>query len=168
MPKYRKVTKQVDAWRWLNKPEQGPMPNWLTSILRSKEASMGVQSPVGIARLDIGPLVQLLTARPGDYIIMDFKGQMTACQPNDFEAQYEVVPGTEDPVVTKEAPAPAPAVAETPAPASPAAAEPVTPPASEPVLPPAEAAQPTPERPAAAPPVDAVAPSTPSEPSAPQ
>lgn len=167
MPKYRKVTQQVDAWRWLNKPEQGPMPNWLTSILRSKEASMGVQSPVGIARLDIGPLVQLLTARPGDYIIMDFKGQMTACQPNDFEAQYEVVPGTEEPAVTKEAPAPAPAPpAADPAAGqgSPPGATPASPPAAEPPA----LDGPTPERPAAAPPVDAVAPSTPSEPSAPQ
>jgi hypothetical protein len=79
MTKFRKKPVEVEAFKY---SPNGPFPDWIIGKFL-----------VRFPNAEIDTLEGKMLARPGDYIIKGIKGECYPCQPDIFEATYEIVDG---------------------------------------------------------------------------
>jgi hypothetical protein len=85
MAKYREKARVFEAW--LNVEENAPVPGWVqeASVLKAP-VTAGVQFtivPKGSLAFEV--------VRPGDWVLRDGRGGVTACWPEHFAAVFEAI-----------------------------------------------------------------------------
>ena len=89
MAKYRKKPVVVEAFRYAGKGRmvKAHVPDWLWKGLEDGT----IQTTNGGDPLQINTLDGKIILRPGGWIIQNTQGEIYACQPDIFEADYEPV-----------------------------------------------------------------------------
>lgn len=97
--KYRKKPIVVEAFQWFGDNRQTEDPEWIVEAIKNGKVSIDHKPDsfgeyaipfLSIAIID-GNLEGEMVANQGDYIIRDAQGNIFACKPDIFEANYEKV-----------------------------------------------------------------------------
>ena len=90
MGKYRKKPVVIEAFKWTGGPDQIEDPEWIVDAITAERVFFtNVGTPN--AKMHIGTLEGVMTADPGDFIILGVAGEIYPCKPEIFEATYEAV-----------------------------------------------------------------------------
>lgn len=93
--KYRKKPIIVDAFKWSGNKwiidmDQPEFPVWADDALRSETIKFENEGTPD-AKVIVKFWGKKVIGGPGDYVILDKRGQITLCDPGKFEATYEKV-----------------------------------------------------------------------------
>lgn len=92
MARYRKLPVEIEAVLWDGNKVSEVTPWTYVAINRSPiYGEPGWMARVG-NDIHIGVEGGIQIARPGDYIVLDAQGVLSACKPDIFLQTYEVIP----------------------------------------------------------------------------
>lgn len=92
MGKYRKKPVVIDAFKWTGGPDQTEDPEWIIDAIKAERVfftNVGTEH----VQMHIGTLEGVMTATPGDFIILGVANEIYPCKPEIFEATYEAIDG---------------------------------------------------------------------------
>lgn len=91
---FRKKPIEIQAWHWRFSTEQAEEPVWIRDALHRwpqlGSIAFEPHHPDG-PRIAIATLEGVMTANPGDWIILGTAGEVYPCKPDVFETVYEPV-----------------------------------------------------------------------------
>jgi hypothetical protein len=91
MAAFRLRSFQVDAFQWTGGPDQLEDPVWICEAIREGNVTFVRAGPEQVW-MYLHSLTSIRIAKPGDWIVRDADGRLSAYRPDVFAGLYEEAP----------------------------------------------------------------------------